>query len=430
MLTIDVVVLFFLGRRSGGVLGALLMVQAGYWSLGYIARPLVLALVQPVPQFGDPLADVRLANTGYLTAVPTVLQPTAVGITIYVLLIAVATIALKNRAPAGLPRFSVRTSHLMVLFVLGWGFRATNLAAHDNLTLTLGAIAAIAAGGVVLFTENPFRPTLIGMLLVSELAWSILTESKTPFLALALWMLIRLVGRGGVSWRVILVGVIAGLVFFFIQDVRVSSGRLQNAETYAASYPLWLRPFLPLLARFDALQSSTDAWYAGPSSWLRPAEAAGQWMTSLVPQFVLPTQKSLAGAQWGDEVRRLSLNVDPGAALAEGPFAEGWVISGWSGVVFGAAFMALAVVLVAVLLTSRRTALALTGLALTTAPLIFERGVLAFGEGLGKAIQTTLVAGVVLAALRAVERTRPTQSRLPDASGLAPAESPWRGHAR
>jgi hypothetical protein len=404
VLILDIVVIFVTGRRVGGVLGVILMIQSVYWALGYIARPIVLLAVRPVPRFGDPLAESRLASPSYEETIPQVLQPAVLGITLYVAIMVLVAWLLHRRASSGPPRYQVRLSHLAVLFALGWVFRAANVALGDNLTFTLAGVAAVAVGAVVLFSDRPFRPLLLGTLLLSELAWSVLTESKTPFLALALWILIRLISQRGLSRGVLLVMAMGLVVFFFIQDARVESGRLTSSDTYASSYPLWLQPILPLMARFDALQSSTDAWFAGPSSWIAPLAATGQWFTSLVPQFLLTDTKELAGAQWGQEVRRMSLNVDPGAALAEGPFSEGWVIGGVPGVVFGALFLAAAVVLVAAFLTSHHTPLVLMGLALTSAPLVFERGALGFGEGMGKGLQTTLVAGVVLFVLRLLER--------------------------
>ncbi|WHE35757.1 hypothetical protein [Microbacterium sp. BDGP8] len=400
VITIDVVALFFVGLRLRGVVGSLLVVQAVYWGLGYIARPVALLTFNPAPQLGDPLADVRLASAGYERTIAAALSPTVFGMTLYVGLMTLVVLVVRRRAVAGTTRFELALAHGFVLFSLGWTFRVVYLVLRDNLTLTLSAIAAIAAGGIILFARKPFTPVVIAALGGSELIWSVLTQSKTPFLALALWVLIRLISRGGITWRVAGIGAVALGVFFFIQDLRVDAGRLQNTESYASAYPLWVRPMLPLIARFDALQSSADAWFAGPASWMPPLEATGQWLTSLLPQFLLPDAKPLAGAQWGEEVRRMSLNVTPGAALAEGPFAEGWVIAGWPGVAFGASFMALAVIVIAALLTARNTAAALLGLAMTSAPLLFERGVLAFGEGLGKGLQTTIVAGAVLFLLR------------------------------
>lgn len=400
VLIIGTIVIFVCGRRSGGVLGVILMIQSVYWALGYIARPIVLLMVEPAPRPGDPLAEPRLAMYSYEDAIPLVLQPAVLGISLYAAIIVLAVWLKRRRGPSSTPRYQVRLSHLLILLTLGWAFRAANVAVGGNLTLTLAGVGAVAVGAIVIYAEKPFRPLLLGTLLLSEFAWSLLTESKTPFLSLTLWILIRLISQRGLTRSVILVMTLGLFAFFFIQNVRVEAGRLTSSDTYASSYPLWIQPILPLLARFDALQSSTDAWFAGPSSWIGPLEASGQWFTSLVPQFLLTDTKELAGAQWGEEVRRMSLNVDPGAFLAEGPFAEGWVIAGIPGVVFGAVFLAAAVVVVSACLTSRHTAPVLMGLALTSAPLLFERGVLGFGEGIGKGLQTTLVAGAVLFVLR------------------------------
>ena len=84
LLALEVVMLFALGKRAGGVLGAIVMVQAAYWSLGYVLRPAVLLAVQPASTRGDPLADPRLAVRTY-DELAVVLQVPLVGIATYLI---------------------------------------------------------------------------------------------------------------------------------------------------------------------------------------------------------------------------------------------------------------------------------------------------------------------------------------------------------
>lgn len=403
LLALEVLMLFALGKRAGGVLGALLMVQSAYWSIGYVLRPAVLLVVQPASALGDPLADPRLAVGAY-GEIATVLQVPLVGVAVYLVAATLLVRWARGRLVRSIaPRVEIRLGHALTLLAVGWGFRFVDIAVGSNLTQTLAGLASMAVGAAVLFSPNVSRLPVLGVLVVSEAAWSILEASKTPAMALLLWVIIRLLMEG-ITRRTVLLMVplgVAGLTgFFLVQNLKVEQGQLTSPDTYSAAYPAWIQPLLPLVARFDSLQASTDARFAGPASWITPGSAFEQFATSLVPQFLLSDPKPLAGAQWGEEVRRISLNYAPGANLAEGVFSEGWVIAGWYGVVAGPILLALAVLFTAWCLTSGVTFLAFLGLALTSVPLLFERGVLAFGEGVGKGLQVALIAAVLLWILR------------------------------
>ena len=401
MLLVELALLAAVARTAAGVLGALLYVQAGYWAIGYVVRPTLLLVVRPQPGLGDPIADPRLAIYGYEAAIAEALRIAVAGIGIYLVVVILAVRLARGRAARSTTRLSIRTGHAVVLLAIGWGFRLAFLATGNTGVQTVAGLAAIAVGALVLFSPNPYRPWMIIGILLSEFAWSYLTTSKTPAMAFALWFVIRiLLDRKRVKRYLVVAAAIGLVAFFAIQSAKVEQGRLTSSVAYADAYPLWARPVLPLIARFDALQPATDAWLAGPGSWLGPLEASGQFLTSLIPQFLVADVKPLAGYQWGAEVRVQSLNVSAGANLAEGVFSEGWVIFGWSGVVVGSILLALATWATAGFLTSRHHFAVFLGLALTSAPLLFERGVLGIGEGLGKGLQVALIATLLVLFLR------------------------------
>ena len=53
-----------------GIARVLIIGQVAYWSLSYVARPLVLLWVQPQTGFGDNIADPRLAVIGSFAPSP------------------------------------------------------------------------------------------------------------------------------------------------------------------------------------------------------------------------------------------------------------------------------------------------------------------------------------------------------------------------
>src|SRR4051812_8706789 len=87
------------GLRQRGVLGALLVAQAVYWTLGYVVRPLILLRFAPPPRIGDSIADSRLYDVGYPAALGAVLTPAAIGLTGY----AVLMVGLARRSRRTMP---------------------------------------------------------------------------------------------------------------------------------------------------------------------------------------------------------------------------------------------------------------------------------------------------------------------------------------
>lgn len=411
------------GIKLGGVLGALLAVQSVYYGLDYVARPLLLLATRPSPRPADPFADPRLAYFGYEAGLRMILPLVLLGLVAY--LLALRFFA-RRRVRGKNALFIVPSAHAFLLLAVGWFFRLAYVAGSTSATVeTLAYLGSLGVGVAVLFSERALRPLPLLGLLVSELAWSALYASKTPILALILWVLVRQVSVGGFRVRrVFPLSLTGAAAFVSIQLVKVQAGKLAATTTYQAAYPTLWRPFLVLLQRFDALQAMTDAVVARPGSWMSPLRAVETFASSLVPRFLLPGGKSdLAGYRWAAEVRRLSLpGSKPSANLAEGPIAEGYVIAGLIGVVTECSLLALLVVVTVRLLQSSARYGALLGLAITSQPLLFERGLLGIGEGIGKGFEIALAASVTLSGLEAWRRA---------ASGApAFASRPLRARAR
>jgi len=400
LIAASLLTLAFLGIRVRGMLGALLVVQAGYWALGLLVRPLFLLALQPTPQRDDPLADSRFQIAGYVITLGNALQPVAVGLVIYVAIVLLATRFLP--LPTAAKPFAINFGQCAIVLGLSWVFRLMTLrGAPSNLIDTVAMMGSVAAGAIILFSPKGLTWRPLALLALSELAWSALSASKTPILALALWVVMRMVAERRRVRPIAIagLGVAAVAAFYLIQAVKVISGRLTSSDTYEGAYPWFVRPILPLLARFDAIQPNLDASFAGPFSWMSAPQAISQFLRSFVPQFLLADPKPLAGAQWGEVVRRMSVNTGAGANLAEGTFAEGWVLGGYAGVIIESVLLAIALLFVAWCLSRGSLYWRVLGLAMTSAPFLFERGMLGIGEGTGKSIQVALLAAVVLTVL-------------------------------
>ncbi|WP_239476571.1 hypothetical protein [Nocardia arizonensis] len=396
---------------TSGVLRVLIIAQAVYWAMSYVARPAVLLAVRPEPRFGDNVADPRLAQLGYDVAIGEVLRPVAFGLTIYALMILAYAVWSRGRTPrvaalAGDPDL-LRT--LGVLYLLGTLARLASVAtgvagaagevasASPVLSLltmpaTLGAVGAI----VFLRARPSTTAVILGAVLLGELWWTTAIQSKTPVLGAALAIAVRFALTGWSRAKLLGIGAVSGAGiagFDWLQSLKSTPYLRAEAAIVDSAYPEPVRPFLGLLRRFDLLEAATDAYYTGPSSWLSPGEVVGHLARSMVPAQLLTGEKLHSGTAWADEVRGASVDMSQiSVSLAEGNVNEGYVIGGTAGVVIGVAFTAVVLIGWSRALYSRHLAAVMFGIALIEVPVVFERGMLGTAETLGKYLQVVVLA--------------------------------------
>ncbi|MET7773215.1 hypothetical protein [Nocardia sp. NPDC005366] len=432
---------------TSGVLRVLLVAQALYWAMSYVARPVVLLAVLPAPRFGDNVADPRLADLGYDVAIGEVLRPVAFGLSVYALMMLGYVLwARRHRTPrvavlAGDPDL---TTTLGVLYVLGTLARlaavATGAAGGAGEVQSASPIlslltmpATLGAIGLIVFfrSERPVNTgLLLGILTLGELWWTTAIQSKTPVLGAALAIAVRFALTGWSRAKIAGIGVvsIAGVGGFgWLQSLKSTPYLRAEAMIVDSAYPEPVRPFLSLLRRFDLLEAATDAYYIGPSSWLSPSEVVGHLARSMIPGQLLSEPKLQSGTAWASEVRGASVDMSQvSVSLAEGNVNEGYVIAGTSGVVIGVAFTAVLLVGWSRALYSRHLTAVMFGIALIEVPVVFERGMLGSAETLGKYLQVVVLAWltylVVVEWRRYRERTTPTGLSAPAAVGSKGSE--------
>lgn len=389
--------LIAVGLRTKGLLGALLLVQAAYWILSFVIRPIVLLVVQPPPYKNDPIADPRLWAQTYSVGIGDVLVPVLVGLLTYVITIAMTA----NRTAGWVPRVQVPHASLVALLIIGWGFRLCQLIIPDSaVIITLASIGSVATGAMILMSDRTPDWLVVSILLISEMAWSYLSAVKAPIFALLLWLLLHTyITKGRLSARVILALTFAGVGFFsVVQGAKRAIGRLDDTSRAQELYPAAIRPLFEVITRFDLLNAASDSKLAGPGALMTPGEALTYALNSFIPQQILGADKGdNVGRLWGQRVSALSDDRVSGQTyLAQNPAAEGWAIAGWMGVIVECFLVAAVVLLVAWLLHSRIRHLALLGVAVTSQPYIFERGLLGISEGFGKGVQIALIATLLI----------------------------------
>ncbi|WP_067542117.1 hypothetical protein [Nocardia crassostreae] len=402
-----------------GVVRIFLIAQTGYWSLSYVARPVVLLWTEPEPHYGDNVPDPRLAQFGYDDSIAMVLRPVVFGLWFYAALVVAYTVWTRMRARrhpetvwctapfAGDPVF-VQT--LFVLYGLGTLGRlaafatgntgtAGELESPNPMINLITILATLGAVGLIVFFRSPNGRTtalVLGAIVCGELLWTALVQSKTPIMGAALAIAVRFAMTGWTRAKVggvLSISVLAVIGFGWLQSFKTTAAAKAEAAQVDAQYPETVQPFLSLLRRFDLLEAATDAWFAGPHSWLTPGEVARHALESLIPTQLLGAEKFRSGAAWAVEVRGGSVDMSTvSVSLAEGNINEGYVLGGYLGVALGVTLTFVLVLLWARALYSRSLALAVLGLALIEVPVLFERGLLGTVETLGKYLQAVVLA--------------------------------------
>jgi hypothetical protein len=414
---------FILARRVPEPLRSILRVQAIYWFLAYVLRPLVLVLASPAPTVNDAIADGRLAHGGYDTNLDRILLPIVVGHVVFL------TVALLVGARFASHFRSVDVSPVLVLilFAILIGARLSwFLGARSAIVSTLLGLAPIVLG-LMLIPSHPKRrlALFIVVLLATEASWSMIFASKTPISTLLLCLVLTSASRG---WRprlkhiagVALVIPVFVLGFSALQSNKQDAAVEADLRTVNARYPAILRPVLPIVTRFDLLAAVTDSTYVA-GRWISVEEFSYRAAMSTIPRPLNQSKIYTAGENWAIEVRSLSRPSRPGVSLAEGPVAEGNAVAGLPGVMAGCALLALITVAGTRAFATGNVLGYSLGCCLILLPTIQERGLLGVVEVMGKGLQLAILAAALSLLFGGLHRSR--DYRIPSGVGLTPDDS-------
>lgn len=406
-----------------GVARVFLIAQAAYWSLSYLARPVVLLWTLPVPQFADSIADPRLANVGYDHGIAQALGPVVFGMWFYTLLVVgFAMWCHRSRSTRWQRKPSAGTDPnffptLWVVYALGTLGRLASVAtgstgsagdvqSSNPILDFVTTMATVGALGLIVYARPESRGItvlLISAAIAGEFLWTVAVESKTPILGAALALAIRFALTGWTRATVggiAVVGVGAIGAFGLLQSLKTSDATKAIADFADASYPASVQPFLSILRRFDLLEAATDAWYMGGRPWISASRVIENSILNFVPAQLLGTEKFQSGTAWASQVRGASVDMTGiSVSLAEGNVNEGFVLGGYFGIVCSMSFTFL------LLLSAQRWILAknivpvVMGLTLVEFPVLFERGILGSTESLGKSLQAAVLIWIVYLAV-------------------------------
>ncbi|MEG8181049.1 hypothetical protein GZH49_21260 [Nocardia terpenica] len=418
------------GFRLRGPIRVLLVAQAATWALSYLARPLVLLWVRPEPQYGDNVPDPRLASIGYDTGIAVVLKPVVFGLWLYAGLLVAYVIWYRlrrsgdARPPVPFAHDAVFARTLWVLYGIGTLGRLAAVATGNNgragelespnaILNLVDLLATLGALGLIVYSR-PATPRgtalLLGALTCGELLWTAAVQSKTPIMGAALAIAVRCAMTGWTRAKVVGVVAIAVLAvggFGWLQSLKATDSAKTELAVADSAYPAQVRPFLSLLRRFDGLEAATDAYYAGPHSWLTPEQVLTHSAQSLIPTQLLGAAKFQSGAAWATEVRGRSVDMSTvSVSLAEGNINEGYVLGGYAGVTIGVSVTFVVLLLWERALYTPHVAPTVFGLALNEVPVLLERGMLGTVETIGKYLQAMVLVWVIYLVIEEYRRQR------------------------
>lgn len=400
-----------------GVARVFLLAQAGYWSLCYVARPALLLWAQPQPQFGDNIADPRLAMIGYDYGITMVLKPVVFGLWFYAVLVLAYAAWARTRARTPSHRYRVDVNIVLALwltyalgllgrgaaYMIGTAGAAGETQSANAVLHLVALLAALGSVGLVIFFRDD-RPQVTAAVLTGlitiEFLWTMAIQSKTPILGAALALAVRFAITGWSRYTVAAIGAVAtfGVASFgWLQSFKVSAAASAQAEILDSSYPALARPFLSILRRFDLLEAATDSFYMDGRTWLAPTDVAKNALLSFVPRPLLGTEKLHAGVAWATDVRGSSVDMTRvSVSLAEGNINEGFVLGGYLGTAIGVSFtFVMLLAAVRALHTNNIIILVSIGLALTGLPVLYERGILGTMEVIGKTLQAAFLVWII-----------------------------------
>lgn len=401
--------------RIPGVARIFLLTQVGYWSLSYLARPIVLVWVQPSPGYGDNVADPRLAEIGYDHGVEMVMRPVVVGMWVYAALAVAYALWVRRRElthpdrapdPALVPTlaavFAVGMVGRFAALATGNAGSAGEVDSSNPILSGVATLAAIGAIGLIVYYRSPDRirtAAVVGGLLLVQLQWTVAVQSKSPIMGAALALAVRFALDGWTRRRVLgvaAVSIVAVGGFGWLQSIKLSGGAAVAAVAADAQYPAVVQPFMSILRRFDLLAASTDAYYMDGRPWLSTGEVLRYTLENLVPAQLLGTEKFQSGTAWAGQVRGSSVDMTRvSVSLAEGNINEGFVLGGFVGVVVAVLFTFGLLLFASRMLHSRHVVLVTLGLTVIGAPVLFERGILGSTEVLGKSLQIAVAIWIV-----------------------------------
>ncbi|MFL0359130.1 hypothetical protein [Curtobacterium flaccumfaciens] len=397
-----------IAKRVEGPLSVLLVAQAIFWGLAYVARPTYLLIARPSTT--DELADSRMMGAGYAEALMSVLSLVCLGQLVFTVAV-VLTLALLPQhrtftvVTEDEPRALVYAA--FTFWCIGWFFRLPVAEEFEAVASIARSFAPIGSGMLILLVRdrrNSAFPLVLLPILLGELVTALSDGSKTALIVPALALVLRWNRRGvpHLKRRLALLGSLVIIGFLIIQPLK----GIDTAERIEAVNPGTLGKIqaqsVALIERFDGATAVQDALAHGSANWLSAHALLSRSVSYLIPGL---SEDVTLGQRWTREVRTSSIpHQYQDVSLAAGPTAEGYALGGWPGVLLENGLMGIATVLLGLAISSRRPYLLLVACVFVFSTALFELGILGMIQRVNRIILLSAVLLLILPFTRSFDR--------------------------
>lgn len=374
----------------------IIRVQAVFWFLAFVGRPLYLLLSQP--RTTQPLFDYRLATNGYEFSLVPILNAVLLAQAAFVLLLAMRCVVLPRAKPEPLVlQGSYKLHKIGIIFlVIGWVGRAANLLSITSIASALLPLASVGACSLVVFTKSSKFALVASVVVISEASWAIAGATKTPLLAILTAYLIRSAYSHSARTQLKRLPVIAGLivaVFLVIQPLK-GINTYNDVESTSSANPVEAVT-ISVLQRTDLISAVTDGQLYEPKPWMSGSEFLKDVGMASIPKGPLFKYEN-QGLRWTREVRSESFRYQyQDVSLASGPIAEGLAMGGVERAALGMAILLLLTLGTGRLLLSRSIPIMLSAATFVFDSSLYESGIIGNAESVAKALQIAAVAYVL-----------------------------------
>ena len=408
---------------------------ASYYLVAFVVRSVLLVLANPVPQYGNALADPLLYAEGYVRALPIMVFQTAIAAiciyTTYCVLArqfwATAEHSGRLEAPKAGSSRGITPTAILAVYLICYSFRLYVLVTqgrHDDVAdvslASFGKLSAACSIWVIwavmrkLIAWRNGHRVVFATLIVGEAFWAIMNHSKTPVVALLVAVYLALWNQSLSRRSLVITGAVLVATFAVIGSLRSSVTANANSDIATigqrpyqpfsnnSTLRYLTKPLYQIIVRADGIESLARVNQAGPGSYLTPHELVGTTIGVAVPAVVTHAKNEVPGQLWASRY----FNYKNATSLAEGLAAEGFGVAGYPGIVIWAL---LAGMLLAIAswwaFVARGVTLQLCGASLLASPVFFERGLLGIIQGLVDTIEVSMLLTIIVLILRTYAQT-------------------------
>ena len=399
--------LLLVSSRLNLVTRYILRAQCVYWFLGYVLRPVCLIWAQPLPQYGDNIADIRLLRLdgNYANGMSPILAVVTLGLVAFTCTVFICTLAVKG-TPSNVQSKRREQAEYWIPVLLIVCFQVVGVlfeyVCHQGLTenIVAKALSTVARFSVAVYflyckidLTKLWEFICFGIIAFLSVVDSVIIQSKNPIFGWMFFFVLWL-GRSKLQShrkRLIQIAIVplALVLFQIIQALKMGSQGKSVSAQVAQTYPFPFDQLFSIITRFDLFRSVADSYFTGVGSWLTPFSYVKRVMGGPLPQF--GQQSTTYGQDWATHIASATSVHGQEVSLAQGFIADGWSVAGAQGVVLSSVLFAGLTLFCGKMLSSKFSFISGIFLYPVVGNALFEQGLAGNSEVLSSGIKATLI---------------------------------------